>query len=144
MESIQSQVKKSRKTRHEERKGRKLNSHRIYYSRNQRILIVGDGNFSFTLSLACQLDQRGTTLPRELYASFQADLTVTEDKNDILDILATSYDSETELLSKYPGSGLNLAQIRALGVRIIHGAKQTTFVINEQACLRSRCHKANI
>jgi len=70
------------------------------YSCKERILVVGDGNFTFSLSLAIKL-KIGNRLT------------------------ATSYDTHSELLSKYPECEGILQQLTTLGTEIQHGVDAT-------------------
>lgn len=65
-----------------------------------RILILGDGNFSFSLALA-----------RALPPSFE--------------IVATSFDGPVDLLGKYPESPGIVAALRSLGVTVLHNVDAT-------------------
>eukprot|EP00752_Nemacystus_decipiens_P016474 g14727.t1 len=65
-----------------------------------RILILGDGNFSFSLALA-----------RALPPGFE--------------IVATSFDGPVDLLGKYPESPGIVAALRSLGVAVLHNVDAT-------------------
>lgn len=65
-----------------------------------RILILGDGNFSFSLALA-----------RALPPSFE--------------IVATSFDGPVDLLGKYPESPGIVSALRSLGVTVLHNVDAT-------------------
>ena len=69
------------------------------YSHSQNILIVGDGDFSFTLSLATIIG--GSR------------------------IITTSYDSKAEVLSKYPTARSTLASLISLGVQVYYSVDAT-------------------
>ena len=69
--------------------------------RSPRILILGDGNFSFSLALARALPP----------PSFE--------------IVATSFDGPVDLLGKYPESPGIVAALRSLGVTVLHNVDAT-------------------
>eukprot|EP01041_Mallomonas_annulata_P002670 gene2670-5250_t len=73
-----------------------------------KILTVGDGDFSFSLSIAKGL------LP---------DITQTENKTEII---ATSHESFECIIKTYPASNQNLEQLKQLGVRIYHDIDATS------------------
>uniref|UniRef100_A0AAV1UBT5 C2H2-type domain-containing protein n=1 Tax=Peronospora matthiolae TaxID=2874970 RepID=A0AAV1UBT5_9STRA len=75
-------------------------------SRQRRILVVGDGNFSYSLSLIKQHHSR-----------------VTDDQP--IHLTATSYDSYEELIAKYPESKRICAQLRELDVTVLHRVDAT-------------------
>eukprot|EP00903_Cladosiphon_okamuranus_P008808 g8435.t1 len=82
-----------------------------------RILILGDGNFSFSLALA-----------RALPPSFE--------------IVATSFDGPVDLLRKYPESPGIVAALRSLGVTVLHNVDATALdarVIKAEASSADGC-----
>eukprot|EP01125_Pyxidicula_operculata_P006367 TRINITY_DN2212_c0_g1_i1.p1 TRINITY_DN2212_c0_g1~~TRINITY_DN2212_c0_g1_i1.p1 ORF type:complete len:284 (-),score=40.44 TRINITY_DN2212_c0_g1_i1:65-916(-) len=70
------------------------------YNNTQKILIVGDGNFSFSLSVGSELNLGAN-------------------------LVATSYDSEDVLFSKYPEAKDNLDYLKGLGVIVLHDVDAT-------------------
>ncbi|CAH0475202.1 unnamed protein product [Peronospora belbahrii] len=75
-------------------------------SRQRRILTVGDGNFSYSLALL-----------KQHHASQRNDTRV--------ELVATSYDSHDELVTKYPESKHICAQLKKLGATVLHRVDAT-------------------
>jgi len=71
------------------------------YARDQKILVVGDGDFSFAHGLVRHRGGQG------------AGLTL------------TSYDSEKQVLGKYKTAKDNLAKVKAAGAAVLHGVDAT-------------------
>ncbi|CAN0464515.1 unnamed protein product, partial [Scytosiphon promiscuus] len=77
-----------------------------------RILILGDGNFSFSLALA-----RGP--PRQQGRRKRT-------RNRPYEVVATSFDGPLDLLRKYPESSKILAGLRSLGATVLHNVDATS------------------
>ena len=70
------------------------------------ILLLGEGNFSFTLALVNLDTKRYTSLPTHIPA---------------YNITATAYDTEEECYEKYPEASKIVDEIKARGVRVLFG-----------------------
>ncbi|GLT36799.1 hypothetical protein SLA2020_111540 [Shorea laevis] len=81
------------------------------YSSNHNILLVGEGDFSFSLSLATRFGSASN-------------------------IVATSLDSREELLRKYSKAEENLNALENLGCKILHGIDVHT--MSKRACLKRK------
>nr|XP_043621498.1 heavy metal-associated isoprenylated plant protein 41-like [Erigeron canadensis] len=66
-----------------------------HYSSDHRILLVGEGDFSFSLSLALAF-------------------------GDVSNIVATSFDSYDAVIKKYKGAKTNMEILRSLGAQLLH------------------------
>lgn len=85
------------------------------------ILTVGDGDFTFSLSLA--------TLLR------------TKEGSNQMEITATSHESQQSVLTTYkPHSQETLAQLKALGATVLHGVDATDLANTPELCKSSK-HK---
>jgi 25S rRNA (uracil2634-N3)-methyltransferase len=82
------------------------------YTSDQRILVVGDGDFSFCLSLCKQLRSGHN-------------------------VIATSYDAYDVLVKKYVDAAHNTEQIASLGSVVLHGVDATN--LQETLTLPSVC-----
>ncbi|CAM8997299.1 unnamed protein product [Rhodiola kirilowii] len=71
-----------------------------YYSSSHQILLVGDGDFSFSLCLATAFGSAAN-------------------------IVATSLDSHDEVIKKYKNGKLNIKKLKKLGAQILHGVDAT-------------------
>ncbi|KDQ15647.1 hypothetical protein BOTBODRAFT_130917 [Botryobasidium botryosum FD-172 SS1] len=92
-------------------KGKKRDSDRPFlkrdtvpYADGDKILLLGEGNFSFALSLL---------LPSP--STSRAHLTLA------FNITATAYDSRSQCFEKYPDAESNVKQLEALGVAVLFG-----------------------
>lgn len=74
------------------------------YPTNKLILTIGDGDFSFSLSLSQGL--RG-------------------ERDDPINLIATSYESADTILSVYPNAAENLRILRLRGVPVLHNVDAT-------------------
>ena len=71
------------------------------YSQDQKILVVGDGDFSFSQGLVRHLKGRGSGLT------------------------LTSYDSAQQVLGKYKTAKSNIEKVKAAGATVLHGVDGT-------------------
>jgi 25S rRNA (uracil2634-N3)-methyltransferase len=76
------------------------------YSSRHKILIVGDGDLTFALSLATALG--GTN------------------------IVATTFDTRRELLRKYKGVQSTITSLQRIGAKVLHGVDATNLEENEE------------
>jgi 25S rRNA (uracil2634-N3)-methyltransferase len=76
------------------------------YSSRHKILIVGDGDLTFALSLATALG--GTN------------------------IVATTFDTRRELLRKYKGVQSTITSLQRIGAKVVHGVDATNLEENEE------------
>ena len=79
----------------------------VPYADKDFILLVGEGNFSFARALARRFGGLGTR------------------------IVATSYDTKEEVLSKYPDVAGILEELETAGVNIVHGVDGTALETNK-------------
>ncbi len=79
---------------------------KTHSSKGGVILTVGDGDFSFSLSLASELDLRGTEKSSRL--------------------VATSYDPLSQVVAKYPSATVTLNQLARQGVCVLHSVDAMT------------------
>ncbi|XP_009391125.2 heavy metal-associated isoprenylated plant protein 41-like [Musa acuminata AAA Group] len=82
-----------------------------HYSSAQQILLVGEGDFSFSLALA--------------NAFGSAD-----------NLVATSLDSYDDLLQKYSKAKSNLKSLREMGATALHGVDATTMKLHSELTMR--------
>jgi len=116
---------KSQQTKAENRKkARKLErfakTTKCPYTMDEKILLVGEGDFSFAASLI-KMWRRPTSSSHHL----SKDITDGETDNNVQDMIgfnlvATSFDSKSDLIKKYPEVGDNLALIDSSGASILH------------------------
>ena len=78
----------------------------IPFSPTDKILLIGEGNFSFARALVCSPPPSLEFLPPS-------------------NIVATAYDSEDECCSKYPDAAEIIATIRERGVEVLFGVDAT-------------------
>ncbi|KAL7186805.1 hypothetical protein ACSBR2_028515 [Camellia fascicularis] len=76
-----------------------------HYSSSQKILLVGEGDFSFAACLATAF-------------------------GSALNMVATSLDSQESLMTKYPTASDNLKQLQDLGCTILHEIDGTTMSLH--------------
>ncbi|OAY71381.1 Uncharacterized protein ACMD2_27058 [Ananas comosus] len=77
----------------------------VHYSSAQQILLVGEGDFSFSLSLATSFGSASN-------------------------IVATSLDSRDDLVKKYCKAQSNLNSLRERGATVLHGIDATTMKLH--------------
>lgn len=89
----------------------KLNIYNGLYTIKQKLLFVGDGDFSFSLSVANGM-------------------------NSGKDIMATSYESQDTVLTTYPSSRSNINALKEMGSHVLFGVDATnltnTKIINDK------------
>ncbi|KAG8878866.1 hypothetical protein FRB97_002153 [Tulasnella sp. 331] len=85
----------------------------IPFAKDDRILLVGEGNFSFALSLLTHHLQSNTRLAAQ-------------------NLTASSFDSEDELYRKYPqDAAANVEALRKAGVKVLFGVDATKLGANK-------------
>ncbi|CAL1379711.1 unnamed protein product [Linum trigynum] len=82
-----------------------------HYSSDQEIMLVGEGDFSFTVSLGLAF-------------------------GSAYNIVATSLDTYDELKKKYKTAGWNLEVLRMLGAQVFHGVDATRMKLLPDLCMR--------
>lgn len=126
---------KSRTTQPQQQKQRNAKEPVIPYTPSSRILLVGEGDFSFSVSLLTHHLSSTITISDD---AEDAEIEVGEDGvyngGDVegnssggLSLIATSYDTETTLLEKYPQSAANVTLLRERGATVLHGVDTTNF-----------------
>jgi hypothetical protein len=86
-------------------------------SQGGAIITVGDGDFSFSLSLTADMQLRSSTGSSRL--------------------IATSYDPLSQLVAKYPAAPLTITQLAKQGVCVLHSVDATDLLPSLQASLRA-------
>lgn len=74
----------------------------IPFNPNDRIMLIGEGDFSYSMSI------------------------ISEDLIKPENLIATSFDSYDEVCEKYPESKGNIEHLKSLGVRVFHGIDGTS------------------
>jgi 25S rRNA (uracil2634-N3)-methyltransferase len=78
----------------------------IPFAPTDKILLIGEGNFSFACALAIDPPSQLSYLPPQ-------------------NVTATAYDTEEECLAKYPGVQEKIDALRAKGVNVLFGVDAT-------------------
>ncbi|RCK64576.1 hypothetical protein Cantr_00275 [Candida viswanathii] len=89
------------------------------FNGHERVLLIGEGDFSFARSLILQ----NFLIPENL--------------------IATSFDTHETLLEKYPDVEETLTELAELGVRVMHGVDATNLPVTLKLTMNSRQKKQN-
>ena len=114
MTSIKSSRAKSEEKKRTEREAnvrKRLKRAVVPYQNTHSMLLVGEGNFSFSAALVRHWTKLGAKAPGE-------------------NLVATSYDSEAQAREKYPGAKTHIEYLRQSGVRVLFGIDATKLEIS--------------
>ncbi|GEQ67825.1 hypothetical protein JCM33374_g1491 [Metschnikowia sp. JCM 33374] len=92
----------------------------VPFKPSETLLLVGEGDFSFARSLV----EQGLVLPE--------------------DLIATGFDSEAEMQTKYPNATENIEYLKESGVSVLHEIDATNLVHCFKVKASSKNQKANI
>ena len=92
-----------------------------------RILVLGDGDFSFTVGLVAHVNNGKAKQPKSTRRDGRRKGGTQNAKHQKLvsNIVATGFDTEKTVLSKYETAKQNIAKARAKGVVVVHGIDAT-------------------
>jgi hypothetical protein len=91
-----------------------------YAGDSTRLLLLGEGDFSFALQLASQLSSRACAADTRSYV-----------------IVATSFDDAATVRALYAHAAANIGRLLALGVEVLHGVDATDVAASLQQARRS-------
>lgn len=100
----------------------------VPYLPHERVIVIGDGNFTFSLALAVHLSESAFGEQGGDGANGGDKRGKKRKRNAGIGLVATSYDKASQLQKKYGGKGelsQRLGEIRRLGARVMHGVDGT-------------------
>jgi 25S rRNA (uracil2634-N3)-methyltransferase len=97
----------------------------IPFKATDRILLVGEGNFSFAYALLFHPPSSTPLVPASQDPSEPSTLTTSLEFLPSANVTATAYDTEEECYTKYPDARENVAALKSKGAEVLFGVDAT-------------------